>query len=1089
MSKLALCVICKGDEVDQLKRLLDSVGKHVDGIFITTTQLKNEPITYFDKKIEYSHFPWVNDFSKARNFNFQQAKDYDYILWLDSDDVLIGGENLKDVVAQMEKQKLDAVFVDYNYEIDPETKEVVIVHPRERIVKNGIYEWKGALHETLIPKIQTRTSYIKDFKVNHFPTEENKKEGLQRNFKILAARYNEEVKQKNEGKIKEIDPRTEYYLGRILYDMHTNESLNRASQLFQDYLEHSGWDEERAQAWNYLGNIFYLQGNYNDSVNCYHSAIKERPEFPTWYIMLSRAYIAKQDFDKAEFFVKQGLSLPQPKTAIITTPRDDKMNALFSLFVIYFQKRDMKKALKFAEQMYAVKPDKETKDRIKSVKQLIKMGDWLKVITAMAESLDKSGRKDKVAQLLDSLPDEIGNTIYTSQLRSAYIKPKIWPNKSIVWYAASDFEPWSPKSLKTGIGGSEEAIIYLSKEMAKLGYSVTVYANVGKDEGTYDGVEYLNFQRFNHRDKFDILIGWRNPQLFRHNIFDARLILLDLHDVPVPEEFTENVLNQVDYIMVKSKYHRSLLPKVPDSKFIIIPNGIDSDQLSKVKGKHKRYKVFYGSSYDRGLHGLLKIWPEVKKAEPLAELHICYGWNLYDKLYSHVPSMMAWKKEMETMMSYPGVIHHGRVGKEELYQIASDCGIWAYPTTFEEIHCITGAYCQALGTVPCVYNYAALDETVQRGIRLAVDPFSGDSIEVYKKELINLIKNPQDGKEMRDWALNNLGWDKVAKKWDQIEKLTSDIKVSVITPTIRNGWWNLMAENLSKQTYKNIEWIIVDDHKEDRSHIAKKYAQKYGLDIKYTRGERAVVRKYGLSSANNVGWQKSSGELLVWLQDFVIIPPDSIERLVNVHTKHPNALIAPVDEYRKMSVKPNMDNREDWFDGKTDVSGEFIRQNIRIGLEELRYSDNPYDFEMNIGAIPKKIVDRLNGWWEFFDDALGYDNTEIAMRAMELGYELIVDERLRVICLDLWEHIRGTEENGKDREYNLNDPRYIFLEDLMKQGLSPVRNEELDRKLLLEYDIPKTTSQEGAVKWMEEHLDELVKGWKEKYEGAYSRVV
>ena len=65
-----------------------------------------------------------------------------------------------------------------------------------------------------------------------------------------------------------------------------------------------------------------------------------------------------------------------------------------------------------------------------------------------------------------------------------------------------------------------------------------------------------------------------------------------------------------------------------------------------------------------------------------------------------------------------------------------------------------------------------------------------------------------------------------------------------------------MAKNLSKQTYKNFEWVIVDDYKEDRSETAKKYAEKYGITIKYVRGDKALGkydRRHGLARANNMG--------------------------------------------------------------------------------------------------------------------------------------------------------------------------------------------------------------------------------------------
>ncbi|GIW70213.1 MAG: hypothetical protein KatS3mg101_0960 [Patescibacteria group bacterium] len=84
-------------------------------------------------------------------------------------------------------------------------------------------------------------------------------------------------------------------------------------------------------------------------------------------------------------------------------------------------------------------------------------------------------------------------------------------------------------------------------------------------------------------------------------------------------------------------------------------------------------------------------------------------------------------------------------------------------------------------------------------------------------------------------------WSNIAKQWDSVfREPVKDIKVTVYTPTIREGWWNIMSDNLSKQTYKNFEWIIVDDYREDRTQIAQKYAQKYNLDIKYIRGDKAL---------------------------------------------------------------------------------------------------------------------------------------------------------------------------------------------------------------------------------------------------------
>lgn len=1078
--KTALVMITEGDHPN-LKRAVKSVYNYVDHIFITTTKVKKPQ--WEDKKITWSFFPWANDFAAARNFNLKQVPtSFTHLLWLDSDDVVVNAETIPDVVMVMADKGLDAVFADYNYDINKEG-QVLIVHPRERIVRHGVYRWKAKLHETMIPSRRVSTTYIKDFYVNHYPTAENKRDGLLRNLEVLQADYDEQRKEVIAGKREEIDPRTEYYLGRCLYDTKNDIAYKRAFNLFQDYIEHSGWDEERAFAWNYLGNIEYHFKKYEDSLVCYLSAIKERPEFPAWHINLARSYAALKDFAKAEHHIKVGISMEQPKTAMIITPLEDKRNALMVLFFVWFHKKDFKQAIKAASMLYDIEPTEENASRIESVERLQKWTNWMKNITEMVQDLDDKSLQGKIDSLLAGLPPDVENTVYTDYLKNEYAKPRVWPQKSVVYYAAIDVLEWSPKSLTKGLGGSEEAIYSLSKEWVKQGYKVTVYTNVGADEGVYEGVEYLNYQRFNHKDKFDVLISWRNPHFIRKNLLDARLLLLDLHDVPEAGEYDDDLLARIDYIMVKSDFHRSLLPKVPNEKFQIVSNGINWKQLSAVKQSKNPHWVFYGSSPDRGLDNLLKVWPEVLKEIPDAQLHICYGFDLFDRLLGHVRSKMAWKEKVVEMMKQPGVVYHGKVGKKELYKIAASCGVWGYPTYFEEIDCITARYCQALGTVPVVYDYAALTTTVQRGVRLSVDPKDPRSLKPYARALIKAMKKPEtyDPGFAKAWD-----WSEIAEYWTDVFTLPArqDIKLTVFTPTIRSGFWNLMADNLSKQTYKNFEWLIVDDYPEDRKHLAEKYAKKYNLDIRYMRGKLNRSKyNYALIQADNQAIFAAQGKLIVWLQDFILVPYEGLARLAKLHRRYPDCILAPVDRYYSMSVKPDLDNKEDWFEGKTEVVGKFLRKNIRIKREIIRYTNSPHDFEMNFGAIPTNIARKLNGLWEFQDDGLGFNNTDIAFRALRSGFGIIVDERLQAVCLDLWEYLTGHNENAKDREWNLNDARFRFIYNMTNKGKLPIiRDSNLDRKLKFDNQMPKGLDQEGAARWIQKNADKLSKKWEGEWE-------
>jgi glycosyltransferase involved in cell wall biosynthesis len=188
-------------------------------------------------------------------------------------------------------------------------------------------------------------------------------------------------------------------------------------------------------------------------------------------------------------------------------------------------------------------------------------------------------------------------------------------------------------------------------------------------------------------------------------------------------------------------------------------------------------KVIYTSSYDRGLEHLLEIWPEVVKEVPDATLDIYYGWQLFDRFYADNPSSMNWKKKMLEGMSYKGVTEHGRVSQPELKKIMEKCAIWAYPSHFGEINCISAMKAQVYGCEPVVVNYAALQTTVQYGRKVEGDIYDQETKDEFKKQLIDSLKNPMSNekrKEMMDWAQKKFAWSQVARSWSK--EFESEVK-------------------------------------------------------------------------------------------------------------------------------------------------------------------------------------------------------------------------------------------------------------------------------------------------------------------------
>ncbi len=136
---------------------------------------------------------------------------------------------------------------------------------------------------------------------------------------------------------------------------------------------------------------------------------------------------------------------------------------------------------------------------------------------------------------------------------------------------------------------------------------------------------------------------------------------------------------------------------------------------------------------------------------------------------------MQWKEQIMKMMEQSGIVYHGRVGHAELHYEMFKSGIWAYPTDFTEISCITAMKAQALGAVPVCTNMAALEETVKNGVRVDVDITVEEGQKEYVESLIGVLEHPEEWTEARikmmEWARGRFGWLDVAKSWDELFRI------------------------------------------------------------------------------------------------------------------------------------------------------------------------------------------------------------------------------------------------------------------------------------------------------------------------------
>ncbi len=812
-ARLHLNMILKEDEpVEMVRRSIESVRKHVDDVYITLTYKdkkpteKNEILKYLKaEKFHVSFFKWVKDFSAARNFAMDQCPHgpTEFIYWQDADDVLQGAENLPKLLEDAVKFNIAAFFFHYWYMVDLDEKgnvhEILVDHKRERIIRNDhTFKWIGKLHETLIEQrqenIQKNGVETDTCVVVHLTEDARIDKNIDRNIEILENQAAEELHK---------DPRTLIYLARAYYDkgkMSPDPAQRKiyfdlALTLFHEYLEGSGdpgeagyregsgWAEERSTAWSHVGEIAILSKAYDIAIQAYHSAIEEAPQFPNLYIDLAMVYSMKGDFPKAKHWLNLASSMDVPKTTIITLPRDMKTRALEIDFQISLREGSFTHCLEDLKLLKDIMPhEKSLDERIEQIKVLDaenKASQSIVFLGKFLESKEEKAeiKKAKLASLVESIPTNLQMESFASEMRHLFLPAKIWEKDEIAILCGPGFEEWSPSSIKTGLGGSEQAVVYLGKELQKLGWKVTVFANPGKAAGDFEGVKYLPWYMLNPKDNFNVLVLWRNIGFVDFKP-KAKFTMVWMHDVPNNPDFTEDRVDKVNKIAVLSEFHKGLLrldrggkfEPMPNEKVFLTGNGIVPMKPSK-KVKRDPHRLIYSSSPDRGLVFLLKMWPDIIKEVPDANLHIFYGFNIFDAIHKGAPGRMKWKQMVVDLMKQPGITYHGRVGHNELHKEQAQAGIWAYPTDFDEISCITGMECQALGAVPVTTTVGAVNETVKNGVKVDVDIRTEEGQKEYKEQLIKLLKNPKKQKEYRDnmmkWAQEHFLWSNVAKQWDQ----------------------------------------------------------------------------------------------------------------------------------------------------------------------------------------------------------------------------------------------------------------------------------------------------------------------------------
>lgn len=355
--------------------------------------------------------------------------------------------------------------------------------------------------------------------------------------------------------------------------------------------------------------------------------------------------------------------------------------------------------------------------------------------------------------------------------------------------------PVTGKTLEeSGCGGSETALIYMARELHKLGHEVYVFNRCGENHGDYDGVKYRDLTEFGPLLKaglkFDVLVLFRDLDMLKILGPDASGIGIKkkiywahddqsyLWNNPKMLETVGKWLNyNADFVFAVSNWQAGIYAEkfgVKKEKIFITRNGINLE-LFKDEVKRENNRLIYSSVPDRGLDILVEIFPEIRKQFP-AELYTFSSFKVYG-----APETDLKLKELFEKARAEGIHVMEPVTQKELAKELQKSMLLLYPNhsatfhpVFAETSCITVLEAQAAGTPVITSNRGALPESVingETGVIIDGDPYSKEYKEKFIAETISLLKDQNRWRKMSANARKRIqeiySWSTIAREWQE----------------------------------------------------------------------------------------------------------------------------------------------------------------------------------------------------------------------------------------------------------------------------------------------------------------------------------
>lgn len=365
---VGLAIIARNEE-DSLPRLLESIDGCFDQVVLLDTGSKDKTKEVFirwaeDQKAKWLEandntllkndkgnpvgfykvrdMKWVDDFSVARN-EAHALLDTDWEVWADCDDVIVGAQNIRSMVAEAPPE-LAGYICDYNYAQDPNTGQCLCTLKRERIVRRHNTKWEGAVHEaqpvngpiTMVPPETLVWVHQKGLEASESQYQ------TQRNLRILR-------------KWLKAEPQNTRVLAYVGTELAARGKHKEAIGYYKRYLKlNPDWYEEQAQVCRKMAASLFALGRGKEARDIAFRAMVVSPTWPDSYTTMAEYHFHNGEFEKSMYWADRTLELGVPDTVLIVNPLDYIWLPLKFKCLCYIELRQFDNAIAIGKQALAV---------------------------------------------------------------------------------------------------------------------------------------------------------------------------------------------------------------------------------------------------------------------------------------------------------------------------------------------------------------------------------------------------------------------------------------------------------------------------------------------------------------------------------------------------------------------------------------------------------------------------------------------------------------------------------------------------------------------------------------------------------------